>query len=80
MQTRLGALVRDARVRRGLTLQAAGALIGYRNVNKGARRLDALERTGVVDRRRSLWFNDDGRSWWRETTADRPNRPFTVLG
>jgi transcriptional regulator with XRE-family HTH domain len=47
MQSELGELFRRTRVSLGLTLQDLGRRIGYRNLNKGARRLDHLERDGV---------------------------------
>lgn len=46
MRTELGDLLRQERLRRGLTLQDLARHIGYRNVNRGARRLERLERTG----------------------------------
>ena len=46
MRTELGDFLRRERLRRGFALQALARRLGYRNVNKGARRLEALERTG----------------------------------
>ncbi len=46
MQTKFGELLREARGERGLTLQELAARIGYRNLNKGARRIEHLERGG----------------------------------
>jgi hypothetical protein len=55
MDTELGFYVRHERMRQGLTLQALARKVGYRNLDKGARRLERLERTGreekdLVDR------------------------------
>lgn len=46
MRTKLGEFFRQERLRRGLPLQELARHIGYRNANKGARRLERLERTG----------------------------------
>ena len=42
----VGEFLRQERIKQGLTLQALARKIGYRNLNKGARRLGRLERTG----------------------------------
>ena len=47
MRTELGDLVRDARLNQRLTPQGVARRMGYRNVNKGARRVERLERTGI---------------------------------
>lgn len=47
MQTLLGNMFENARRERGLSRQALAARLGYTNVNKGARRLERLERDGI---------------------------------
>jgi hypothetical protein len=47
MRTELGKLIRSTRTSQQLTPQGLARRVGYRNVNKGARRLDRLERLGV---------------------------------
>ena len=47
MRTELGELIRDARQHRRLTPQGVARRLGYRNLNKGARRVERLERTGI---------------------------------
>src|SRR5262249_14007608 len=44
--TRLGSFVRAERKRRRLTLGPVARLVGYQNINKGARRIASLEQTG----------------------------------
>lgn len=46
--TKLGAFMRAERIRRGWTLGRLARLVGYRNLNKGARRIACLERTGAA--------------------------------
>ena len=46
MATLLGAFIRSARVGQRLTLQSLAARVGYRNQNKGATRIERLERDG----------------------------------
>ena len=46
MRTELGELFRDARLHQRLTPQEVARRLGYRNLNKGARRVERLERTG----------------------------------
>jgi hypothetical protein len=46
--TNLGAFFSDERKRRGLTLGQLARLVGYRNLNKGARRIACLEHTGTA--------------------------------
>src|SRR6516162_3460350 len=46
--TNLGSYIRDERVGRGLTLGQLARLVGYRNLNKGARRITCLEHTGTA--------------------------------
>ena len=46
--TNLGSFIRAERVGRGLTLGQLARLVGYRNLNKGARRLACLEHTGTA--------------------------------
>lgn len=43
---KLGEYLRDNRVKQGLTLGQLARMVGYRNINKGERRITALERTG----------------------------------
>ena len=167
MRTELGELVRRARLHLQLTPQALARRLGYRNLNKGARRVERLERTGieapvfieelvaalgcdqgqvadltarddvarrlafegwlnvpqplalyrnavglaigaaipdglteeeaiayainlqrkeglrmclVLDRRRSIWIEEDGARHMTQTTMDRPNAPFNTVG
>ena len=167
MRTELGELIRDARQHQRLTPQDLARRLGYRNLNKGARRLERLERTGievpafieelaaavgcdqvqvadltarddvarrlafeawlslpqplalyrnavglaigaaipdglteeeaiayainlqrkeglrmslVLDRRRSIWIEEDGAHHLTQTTMDRPNSPFNTVG
>ena len=47
MRTKLGELIRDARQHQRLTPQEVARRLGYRNLNKGARRVERLERTGI---------------------------------
>jgi transcriptional regulator with XRE-family HTH domain len=47
MRTELGDLVRRTRTSQRLTPQELARRVGYRNANKGARRLEQLERRGV---------------------------------
>jgi transcriptional regulator with XRE-family HTH domain len=47
MPTQLGALFKSVRTGQGRTLQSLAAAIGYANFNKGARRIERLEREGV---------------------------------
>ena len=42
----LGAFLRAERLRRGLSLSELARMVGYRNINKGVRRIMALEQTG----------------------------------
>ena len=44
----LGAFISTERKRRGLTLGQLARLVGYRNLNRGARRIACLERTGTT--------------------------------
>lgn len=46
MTTDVGTLLRRSRERRGLSRNTLATAIGYTNHNKGARRIDALERHG----------------------------------
>src|SRR5437016_5557213 len=46
MATLLGAFIRSARVGQRLALQSLAARVGYRNQNKGATRIERLERDG----------------------------------
>jgi hypothetical protein len=46
--TNLGSFIRAERVGRGLTLGQLARLVGYRNLNKGARRIACLEHTGMA--------------------------------
>jgi hypothetical protein len=46
--TNLGSFIRSERVGRGLTLGQLARLVGYRNLNKGARRIACLEQTGMA--------------------------------
>jgi transcriptional regulator with XRE-family HTH domain len=47
MINKLGEFLRDERLRQGLLLDELARLVGYRNVNKGMRRITALEQTGT---------------------------------
>jgi hypothetical protein len=44
--TYLGSFIKAERLKQGLTLGRLARLAGYRNINKGARRIACLERTG----------------------------------
>ncbi len=46
MKSRIGDLIRGERERRGLDLQRMAQLIGYKNLEKGARRIACVERHG----------------------------------
>ena len=46
MRTELGELLRSTRLSLGLRLPALAGRLGYRNQNRGARRLERLERSG----------------------------------
>jgi|GEM_PF-2741626 len=46
---RVAKLVRQERKRQGLTLQALAEQLGWKNLNKGARRLEAIEHGDRVD-------------------------------
>ena len=46
MRTQLGELLRNTRLNQRLTPQDVARRLGYRNLNKGARRVERLERTG----------------------------------
>jgi transcriptional regulator with XRE-family HTH domain len=48
MQTELGELIRRSRRSLGWTLQDLARRMGYRNLQKGARRLEHLERSGIA--------------------------------
>jgi len=47
MRTQLGELLHNARLNQRLTPQDVARRLGYRNLNKGARRVERLERTGT---------------------------------
>jgi transcriptional regulator with XRE-family HTH domain len=47
MMSKLGDFLRAERLKQGLSLGQLARLVGYRNLNKGARRILALERTGT---------------------------------
>jgi hypothetical protein len=47
MMSKLGDFLRAERFKQGLSLGQLARLVGYRNLNKGARRILALERTGT---------------------------------
>jgi transcriptional regulator with XRE-family HTH domain len=46
--TNLGSLIKAERLKHGLTLGRLARLVGYRNFNKGARRIACLEQTGMA--------------------------------
>jgi hypothetical protein len=46
--TNLGSFIKAERLKHGLTLGQVARLVGYRNINKGARRIACLEQTGVA--------------------------------
>jgi hypothetical protein len=46
--TNLGSFIRAERVGRGLTLGQLASLVGYRNLNRGARRIICLEQSGTA--------------------------------
>ena len=46
--TRLGDFIRASRIGRGLSLGRLACIIGYCNLNKGARRIACLEQTGTA--------------------------------
>lgn len=49
MESQLGNYAREERKKRGLRLQTLAGLIGYENLNKGARRIEQLEKQGICD-------------------------------
>jgi hypothetical protein len=49
MRSNLGIYVEDARRGKNLSRQVLAGRIGYKNLNKGARRIEQLEQQGAVD-------------------------------
>jgi hypothetical protein len=48
MMSKLAAFIQAERLKRGLSLGKLARMVGYRNIAKGARRIIALERTGMA--------------------------------
>ena len=48
MESHLGFHFRETRLAKGMTLGQIARQVGYRNISKGCRRIDAFEKTGRV--------------------------------
>ena len=92
MSSRLGDYFRKVRLAKGMTLGRLARLVGYRNVNKGCRRIDTFEKTGratpelfskmtsilgVDDRLIEQLLDEDRREYQR--WLSEPVKPYVVI-